>query len=294
MYDDLAAVGVQVVVNDLLPLCETGLWPDRVHEWSTRQVGHHEHRKLLVVDGRIAYTGGAGIEDHFANGAFHDLMVRVTGDVVRELQMVFLTTFHAHGGRLPADEAALEECFPQFAEPGVLPAVAVGTRHTRDVSALQATRALIDRAQYRIDITNPYFTEDEFVDGIIAAAQRGVKVRVLVAQESNSVLHSAALRHDYARMLAAGVEIWEYPDAVVHGKVLVADDTVVFGTVNLDAWALYRAYEVALVVQDAATAELFERRLFEPDIAVSRPGEAPADAWTRFTDWCADALSYFL
>jgi cardiolipin synthase len=116
-----------------------------------------------------------------------------------------------------------------------------------------------------------------------------VKVRVLVAQESNSVLHSAALRHDYARMLGAGVEIWEYPDAVVHSKVLVADDTVVFGTVNLDAWALYRAYEVALVVQDAATAELFE-----PDIAVSRPGEAPAGAWARFTDWCADALSYFL
>ena len=130
------------------------------------------------------------------------------------------------------------------------PAVVVGTRHARDVSALQATREMIEQARERVDITNPYFTDDGIVDLVISAAQRGVKVRVLVAQESNSAIHSAALRHDYSRMLDAGIEIWEYPDAVVHGKVLVADGAVMFGTINLDAWALYRAYEVAALVDD--------------------------------------------
>ncbi len=175
-----------------------------------------------------------------------------------------------------------------------MPAIVVGTRHTRDVSALQAIRALIDDARERIDITNPYFTEDELVDRLVAASQRGVKVRVVVAQESNSAIHSAALRHDYGRMLDAGIEIWEYPDAVVHDKILLADDTVLFGTINLDAWALYRAYEVGAIVVDERAADEFERRIFERDVAVSRRGEAPADTWTRVKDWLADSLSYFL
>ena len=132
------------------------------------------------------------------------------------------------------------------------------------------------------------------MDRMIAAASRGVKVRVLVAQESNSDIHSAAMRHDYGRMLEAGIEIWEYPDAVVHGKVIVADAAVLFGTINLDAWALYRAYEVGAIVADQETADLFESRLFEPDIAVSRRGVAPTDTRTRLKDWLADALSYFL
>ena len=294
-YDRMAAAGVQIVVSDFVPPSWNGLWPDREHDASFRQVGHYEHRKLLVVDGRVAYTGGAGIQDHFANGSFHDVMTRLTGAVVRELQMVFLTTFHAHRGPLEGGEAALARYFPETDDPGILPAIVVGTRHTRDVSALQATRELIDEAQTRIDITNPYFTEDEIVDRIIAAAaERGVKVRVLVAQKSNSELHSAALRHDYGRMLGAGIEIWEYPDAVVHGKVLVADDQVMFGTINLDTWALYRAYEVGVLVDDGVTADLFESRLFEPDIAVSRRGVAPTDGWTRFKDWLADSLGYFL
>jgi cardiolipin synthase len=293
-YDRLAAAGVQIVVSDLVPPCWNGLWPERDFDSSFRQIGHYEHRKLLVVDGLVAYTGGAGIQDHFADGRFHDVMTRMTGDVVREFQMVFLTTFHAHAGPLESDEAALAPYFPPPDDPGDLPAVVVGTRHTRDVSALQATREMIDQARERIDITNPYFTEDELVDRIVAAAERGVRVRVLVAQESNSAVHSAALRHDYGRMLDAGVEVWEYPDAVVHGKVLVADDRVMFGTINLDAWALYRAYEVAALVDDEKAADLFESRLFEPDIAISRPGVAPTDTWTRLKDWAADALGYFL
>ena len=200
----------------------------------------------------------------------------------------------AGGTERAATPSRLAPYFPAPDDPGDKPACVVGTRHTRDVSGLQATRQLIDDAQRRIDITNPCFTDDGLVDRIVAAARRGVTVRVLVAQESNSPIHSAALRHDYGRMLETGIEVWEYPEAVVHGKVLLVDDTVMFGTVNLDAFALYRAHEVGVIVADASTAELFEERLFEPDIAISRPGEAPTDTWTRFKDRLADSLGYFL
>jgi phosphatidylserine/phosphatidylglycerophosphate/cardiolipin synthase-like enzyme len=75
---------------------------------------------------------------------------------------------------------------------------------------------------------------------------------------------------------------------------VVADDTVEFGTLNLDAWALYRDFEFGMIVEDAATAEQFEARVFEPDIARSQPGEPPGGAWDRSTAWFWDKVSYFL
>ena len=110
MFTRLAAAGAQIVVNDVLPPDRHGLFPDgRQTDWRHDEVGRADHRKLYVIDGAVAWTGGAGIEDHFENGGFHDVMTRVTGDVVRQAQAAFLTSFHGHGGPLPAD---LRASFP--------------------------------------------------------------------------------------------------------------------------------------------------------------------------------------
>ena len=123
---------------------------------------------------------------------------------------------------------------------------------------------------------------------------RGVDVTVVVSEDSNNVYAEAALSHHYRRLIDAGVAIWEYPGAVVHGKVLVADDRVIFGTVNLDAWALYRDFEFALIVDDRETVELFERRLFEPDVARSTKAQPPTGLRDRTSAWMWDKFSYFL
>ena len=120
---------------------------------------------------------------------------------------------------------------------------------------------LIDTATTRLDLMNPYLTDADMLQRLIAAAKRGVHVRVVVSETSNNRYAEAALSHHYRDLIDAGVEVWEYPSAVVHAKIVVADDTVQFGTLNLDAWALYRDFELGLVVQDAATAELFESRV---------------------------------
>ena len=102
MFTRLAAAGAQIVVNNMIPPDRDGLFPDDQHlDWSWDEAGRADHRKLYVVDGAVAWTGGAGIEDHFHDGGFHDVMVRVTGDVVRQAQAAFLTSFHAHGGPRP-------------------------------------------------------------------------------------------------------------------------------------------------------------------------------------------------
>ena len=119
MFTGLAAAGAQIVINDEFPLDRDGLYPDdQTLDWRQDEVGRADHRKLYVIDGATAWTGGAGIEDHFENGGFHDVMVRVTGDVVRQAQAAFLTSFRGHGGPLPTD---LGRYFPEPADGGTTP-----------------------------------------------------------------------------------------------------------------------------------------------------------------------------
>jgi cardiolipin synthase len=273
MYAGLTAAGARVVVNRLLPS------------------GRVDHRKLYVIDGAVAWTGGAGIEDHFHDGGFHDVMVRVTGDVVRQAQAAFLASFRGYGGDLPAD---LSRHFPEPEQPGDVPATLAQVIPGGFVAASEAVAEQIDGARTRLDVMNPYLTDREMVERIIAAAGRGVQVRVVVSATSNNGLATAALRHRYADLIAAGVEVFELPGTVVHAKVVVADDVASFGTVNLDAWALYRNSEIALVARSAELAALLHERLFEPDIARCAPGVPPAGARGRATAWLADKLTYYL
>jgi cardiolipin synthase len=292
MFTELAAAGAEIVVNDVFPVDRDGLYPDgRQVDWRQDEVGRSDHRKLIVVDGRIAWTGGAGFEDHFENGGFHDVMVRVTGYVVRQAQAAFLTSFRGHGAALPSD---LSRFFPAPADRGSTPIALAQVIPDGFAAASQAVREQIDSARRRLDVMNPYLTDRDMVERILAAARRGVRVRVVVSQTSNNPQASDALRHHYRELLDAGVEIWELPGTVVHAKVVVADDTVSFGTVNLDSWALYRNSEIAMFARSAEASALMEERLFKPDIAKSRRGEPAAGLGERLRSRLWDALEYFL
>ena len=292
MFTGLAAAGAEIVVNDFSAFERRGLFPDRQQRrWREGELGRVDHRKLYVVDGTVAWTGGAGLEDHFENGAFHDVMVRVTGDVVRQAQAAFLTASHGHGGPLPADLAGL---FPEQPEPGTTPVALAEVIPGGQVAATQAIREQIDQATDRLDIANAYLTDHDAIARIVEAAHRGAKVRLLVSETSNNAQASAALRHRYAELAEAGVEVWELPDTVVHAKVVVADDLVSFGTVNLDAWALYRNSEIMMIARSRELAELFEERMFEPDIARANRAEPPTGARERLECWLWDKLTFLL
>jgi cardiolipin synthase len=292
MFTGLAAAGAQIVVNDVFPPDLDGLYPDgQRFDWTQDEIGRADHRKLYVIDGAIAWTGGAGIEDHFENGGFHDVMVRVTGDVVRQAQAAFLTSFHGHGGPLPSELSSL---FPEPADPGLTPIALAQVIPGGHVAASQAIAAQIDSARQRLDLMNPYVTDRGMIDRIVAAAHRGVQVRLVISQKSNNAQATAALKHRYPDLLDAGVAVWELPDTVVHAKVVVADDVVSFGTVNLDAWALYRNSEIMMIAQSAETAALIDERLFEPDIARSTPGEPLTTSEQRRQSWLWDKLSPLL
>ena len=292
MFTRLAEAGAEIVVNDLFPPDRDGLFPEgqRV-DWRQDEVGRADHRKLYVIDGAVAWTGGAGIEDHFENGGFHDVMVRVTGDVVRQAQAAFLTSFKGHGGPLSRD---LSEHFPEPADRGSTPIALAQVIPGGFVAASQAIREQMGAARERLDVMNPYLTDRDILQRILAAAGRGVKVRVVVSEISNNAQATAVTKHWYGKLREAGVEVWELPGTVVHAKVVVADDVVSFGTVNLDAWALYRNSEIMMIAESPEVATLVEERLFEPDIARSKRGEPLSGTRERLESWVWDKLSFAL
>ncbi len=166
MFTRLADAGAQIVVNDILPVDRDGLYPDhRTFDWRQDEVGHADHRKLYVIDGKVAWTGGAGIEDHFENGG----LPRRDGACDR--------------GRRAPGAGALPDELPRPRRPAadrpleVLPRAA-GRRHDPDraapgrprrlrQSATQAIRELIDNAKTRLDIMNPYFTDADIIQRVI-------------------------------------------------------------------------------------------------------------------------------
>ena len=104
MFTRLAAAGAQIVVNDVAPARPRRAVPRRPRSTGARTSSAAPTiASSTSIDGAVAWTGGAGIEDHFDDGGFHDVMVRVTGDVVRQAQAAFLTSFRGHGGPLPGD-----------------------------------------------------------------------------------------------------------------------------------------------------------------------------------------------
>jgi cardiolipin synthase len=272
MFARLRAAGAQIVVNNM-------------------RRGRADHRKLYVVDGAVAWTGGAGIEDHFQDGGFHDLMVRVTGDVVRQAQAAFLVAFSGYGGTLPADLASY---FPAPDDPGEVPVTLAQVIPGGFVAASDAIAEQIEGARERLDLMNPYLTDHDMLERILAAARRGVAVRLVVSARSNNGPATAALKHRYGDLLAAGAEIWEIAGTVVHAKVVVADDVASFGTVNLDAWALYRNSEIMMIAESAELTALLEERLFAPDVARAQPGVPPAGTRARLESAICDKLTYYL
>jgi cardiolipin synthase len=290
MFDELTAAGVEVVINDIFPIDRDGLLDDRsIDPWQD-EVGNADHRKMLVIDGKIGWVGGAGFEDHFFDGSYHDAYVRVTGDVVRQMQLVYLTGFHALGGPPPA---GLDRYFPEPDAPGTIPATLLQNVPGGFQPGSQAIGEVIEQSQERLDILNPYFTDPDMVDRIIGAGERGVEVTVVLPGGSNVSQAQDAAEHNYADLFDAGIAVYEH-EAVIHAKVFVADDRVVLGTINLDAWALYRNHEIALLFEGAGVADDARRVVVEDALSRSEPATLPEGGWNRLKNWFWDKLVYFL
>lgn len=271
-YERLTQAGAEVcVVRATKPRAQRGvLGTGGALHWNLGALGHIDHRKVVVVDGRIGWVGGAGIEDHFADGRFHDLFLRVTGPVVEQLQLVFLGGFRWLGGEVPV--STLDELLPADGTHAQIPATVLHNAPGRFRPITAAIGRILDGAAETLDVVNPYVTDRGMIRRIEQAARRGVRVRLFVPANANNWACAAAQQHHHAALLDAGVRILEYP-TMLHAKAFVRDgEELLAGTCNLEAWSLRRFFEIDLLVESRAVAAQFDERFSEPAEVVSSPG----------------------
>ena len=239
------------------------------------------HRKLLVVDERIGFTGGMNIGDEYALGSriasgsgkggrnrpWRDAHLRVEGPAVFDLATVF-----AEDWTFAAGEHLVPSSIPLPAGGGSVVAVLPsGPDQTANANA-HTYFAALSGAHERCWLTTPYFVPDEpTVRALSNAALRGIDVRVLVPAESDVPVAQAAGRFFYGPLLRSGVRIFEYLPAVLHAKTVVVDGSwALVGSANFDFRSFGLNFELGALVFDRSFAALLEER-FASDLAESRP-----------------------
>jgi cardiolipin synthase A/B len=249
-------------------------------DWSVNQ---RDHRKLLVVDGRIAFLGGINISSVYSGGSFgkrskardrddtpwRDTDIAIEGPVVAEYQKLFLSAWEQQKGK----PLAARNYFPQLERKGDLVVRAIGSAPDEPYSQIYVTLlSAIANAEESIQITNAYFVPDpQLLNALVDAAKRGVNVSLILPSQTDSWLVFHAGRASYTPLLKAGVKIFERRGVVLHSKTALVDGVwATVGSTNLDWRSFLHNYEINAVVLGSSFGRQIQT-MFDRDLAQSNP-----------------------
>ncbi|HEY4316249.1 MAG TPA: cardiolipin synthase [Herbaspirillum sp.] len=247
-------------------------------------VNRRDHRKLLVVDGRVAFVGGINISSVYSSGSsaslkrrakprkpddqpWRDTHIRVEGPVVAGFQTLFMETWKQQKG----DPLAERKYFPQIKPIGEEVVRAIGSTPDQPYSVIYVTlMSAINSAQSQVWLTNAYFVPDpQMLAALKDAVARGVDVRLLLPGKSDSALVFYASRSYYDELLQAGVKIYERQDALLHAKTAVIDGVwSTIGSTNLDWRSFVTNQEINAVVLGAGFGAQMQK-MFNDDLKAS-------------------------
>ncbi|MHC1741784.1 MAG: cardiolipin synthase [Syntrophobacteraceae bacterium] len=286
--------------NPLNPLLGSGRW----------KLTHRDHRKILVVDGSLAITGGVNITSDYSPSVlkstrrrkeryrtfWRDTDVQIEGPAVAEFQKLFLDTWRRQEGpNLPE-----RDYFPVPVPRGNEVVRVIGSSpDTKNGLTFMMYIAAISFAQKSVHLTNSYFVPDkQMLRALTGAAKRGVDVKLILPASSDSPMAIYAGRSHYRRLMEAGVKLYEHTTTILHAKTAVIDGVwSSVGSTNMDLWSFVRNDEVNAVILGLEFAEQMET-MFQKDLENSR--EITLEAWKkrpfreRVKEWLARRLSYWL
>ncbi|WP_426196856.1 cardiolipin synthase [Massilia sp. DWR3-1-1] len=302
-FERMKAGGVNLLAfNPVNPVARVGKW----------EVNNRDHRKLLVVDGITAFTGGINISSDYANSSFfgasrrptelgnrkigwRDTHVKVEGPAVAAFQYSFVNNWvHQDAGELP--EA---NYFPPLSALGDKVVRVLATDPDKGYEIYKSLVLAIGESKKTVHITSAYFVPDQqIVDALIAAARRGVDVRLVLPGVTDHGLVLHAGRAFYDELLAGGVRIHQLQVAVLHAKTAVIDGTwSTVGSANIDRRSFIHNYELNLIVLDPAFGQEMERT-FSEDLRDSK--EVSREQWSRrpmsdrIKEWASRLTAYWI
>lgn len=280
------------------------------HVWS------RDHRKIVVIDGQIAYTGGMNVADYYIKGteqvgSWHDMHCRVEGPAVHKLQEIFMNIwkkvtkedlsgndkyFDAHGSH------HFTELKPDTTPTAGHKTVGIINREPRKTPKIirQFYLSAINNAHDSIKLINPYLTlNHKLKKALKDAVARGVKVEIMISAKSDIPLTPDCVFYNAHKLMKKGVTVWVYQPGFHHTKVIMVDGKVcTVGSANLNSRSLRYDYEENLVILDPyTTGEL--TKLFDADVPQSvlltpESWKQMRTPWKRFVGWFAHLLAPFL
>jgi cardiolipin synthase len=227
--------------------------------WQRPWINLRSHRKIAIIDGAIALTGGINVTDEenesLRADAYRDLHLRLTGDVVRSLQLVFVEDWaYATGERNFISAVNAETPAPS---PGPMPVQVLTSGPDSSWEAIHRMHvAAIHAAHRRVWLTTPYFVPSEAaLLALTSAALAGLDVRLLVPRRCDSLFVTLAARSYFDELHAAGVKVYEYGPRMLHSKALLVDESLaIVGSANFDHRSFSLNFEVSMLFDEPAIA----------------------------------------
>ena len=263
-----------------------------------------DHRKIVVIDGKIGYTGGMNIADYYVNGlegigAWHDIHMRIEGEAVAKLQDIFLTTWNKETKQQVGGEEFYYE--PTTWPDSLNTTMAIVDRAPRKTPKhiRRAYAHAIDVAQEKIQIINPYFVPTRLVRKALKnAIKRGIDVQIMLPAKSDIPFTPDVAEYVAHKLMKKGAKVYLFNGGFHHSKVMMIDDAFcTVGTANLDSRSLRYDYETnAFIFDKQVTKQLTD--LFARDLKNSTT--MTADYWKqkkggkKFVGWFGNLLTPFL
>lgn len=271
IYDDFGSPGIKRKIEKRMQEAGIEIHPfSKVHFYLlANRINYRNHRKMVIIDGQTAFTGGINVSDKYINNKegklfWRDTHLRIDGPGVYYLQYLFLSDWNfCCGSSLAAEDLHFSK--PVLSQDDTYVQVVGSGPDSEQPYVLFSILQAIYLAKEEILITTPYFIPgDNIVDALRIAASSGLSVKLLVPGKSDSRLVNAASKANYAALLKAGVEIYLYQKGFVHAKTMVADGKLsMIGTANMDHRSFELNFEVNAIVYDVPFSQQLRTVFFE-------------------------------
>ena len=255
IYDDVGSWGLRTTSIKRMEKAGIEVFPFLKIRFPrlTPKVNYRNHRKISIIDGLVAYTGGMNIAAKYANKTklnWYDAHLRIQGNVVEELHRVFISDWEVVSGKL-LRKASYFRTFP-VAFRGIPMQVAHSGADTDTPAIEDAFIAAIYRAERKIFITTPYFIPTQpFLQALQTVARSGIEVHVILSKKSDTKFVQIATLSFIKDLIEGGINVHLFKNGFIHAKMLVIDDFVLsVGSTNMDFRSFRQNFEVNLFIYD--------------------------------------------